>query len=70
VYFFNFSYTWAVRGNENVICAEGGMRKTKQRMEMTEHRMKMRITEHENEKRRTRNENGGRTWNDRLLSQP
>jgi hypothetical protein len=32
--------------------------------------MKMRMTEHENEKRRTRNENGGRTWNDRLLSQP
>jgi hypothetical protein len=58
--FFNFSYTWVVRGNGNGngLCGEGGMRKTEQRMGMREHRM---MAEHENEKRRTRNGNGGRT---------
>jgi hypothetical protein len=51
---------WAVWGNENgnVLCGEGGMRMTKQRMRMREHRM---MAEHENEKRRTKNGNGGRT---------
>jgi hypothetical protein len=56
-------WEWALRG--------GGMRKTEQRMGMTEHALRgggmrkteqrMGMTEHGNEKHRTRNGNGGRT---------